>query len=78
MLDHPRFRSGNYDTNFIPQEYHGLADLEQDGADPQTVAISAAAVALMERQHDVASRASRPAAARNPWREQGRREGLRG
>jgi len=76
VLEHPRFRSGDYDTNFIPQEYHGLAS-PADGTDPEAIAIIAAAVALVERQHVavVQSGTSRPA---SPWRDVARREALRG
>jgi acetyl-CoA carboxylase biotin carboxylase subunit len=76
VLEHPRFRSGDYDTNFIPQEYRGLAS-PADGTDPEAIAIIAAAVALVERQHVVVvqSGTSRPA---SPWRDVARREALRG
>jgi len=74
-LEHPRFRSGNYDTNFIPQEYKGLP-VAPDGGDPDAVAIIAAAVALVERQHVTAVRA--PVHTRNAWRDNARREALRG
>jgi len=76
VLDHPRFRAGDYDTNFIPQEYHGLP-AAADGTDPDTIAIAAAAVALVERQHALAARAL-PTRAHNPWRDVARREALRG
>ena len=74
-LEHPRFRSGNYDTNFVPQEYKGLP-VAPDGGDPDAVAIIAAAVALVERQHVTAVRA--PVHTRNAWRDNARREALRG
>jgi acetyl-CoA carboxylase biotin carboxylase subunit len=74
-LEHPRFRSGNYDTNFVPQEFKSLP-AAPDGADPEATAIVAAAVALLERQHAAAG--AKPAAqARNAWRENARREALR-
>ncbi len=74
-LEHPRFLSGNYDTNFVPQEYKGLA-AAPDGSDPDATAIVAAAVALVERQHVTV--AGVPTQARNAWRDNGRREALRG
>jgi acetyl-CoA carboxylase, biotin carboxylase subunit len=79
VLEHPRFRSGNYDTNFIPQEYKGLDDAAaQDGAaDPQEIAIAAAAVAMLERQHAAAGRIVAQPTARNAWRDNARREALR-
>jgi acetyl-CoA carboxylase biotin carboxylase subunit len=75
VLEHPRFRSGDYDTNFVPQEYKGLPATAPDGNDPDAIAIIAAAIATAER---------RPAAAQttaqrgNPWRDNARREALRG
>jgi acetyl-CoA carboxylase biotin carboxylase subunit len=75
VLEHPRFRAGDYDTNFVPQEYHGLP-AAPDGTDPDAVAIIAAAVATLEQQHVVVTRG--PAEARNAWRENARREALRG
>ncbi len=74
-LQHPRFRSGNYDTSFVPQEYKGLP-AAPDGGDPDATAIIAAAVALVERQHVTVARG--PAQARNAWRDNARREALRG
>ena len=74
-LQHPRFRSGNYDTNFIPQEYKGLP-AATDGTDPEATAIIAAAIAMIERPPTVAQSAS--AQARNAWRDNARREALRG
>ena len=76
VLEHPRFRSGNYDTGFIRQEYHGLA-ASGDGADPEAVAITAAAVAMIERQHAAAPPVTTGRAS-NPWRDAARRESLRG
>jgi acetyl-CoA carboxylase biotin carboxylase subunit len=76
VLEHPRFRSGNYDTNFIPQEFKGLPTAP-DGTDPELVAIVAAAVALAERQHAPAQPAG-AARAVSPWRDCARREALRG
>jgi acetyl-CoA carboxylase biotin carboxylase subunit len=76
VLEHPRFRSGNYDTNFIPQEYKGLPAAE-DGGDPNATAIIAAVVAMLERQH--ASLVTKgPAQAQSAWRSNARREALRG
>ena len=73
-LDHPRFRSGDYDTSFVPQEYKGLP-AAPNGTDPDAIAIIAAAVALIERQHVTVVRGPE---ARNAWRENARREALRG
>jgi acetyl-CoA carboxylase, biotin carboxylase subunit len=76
VLEHPRFRSGDYDTNFVPQEYKGLPSAS-DGTDPDATAIIAAVVAMLERQH--ASIASQgPAQAQNAWRNVARLEALRG
>ncbi|HEY2387832.1 MAG TPA: acetyl-CoA carboxylase biotin carboxylase subunit [Candidatus Binatia bacterium] len=76
VLEHPRFRSGNYDTNFIPQEYKGLPAAE-DGADPSATAIIAAVVAMLERQ-DRSTGAKAPAQAQSAWRANARREAIHG
>jgi acetyl-CoA carboxylase biotin carboxylase subunit len=76
VLEHPRFRSGNYDTNFIPQEYKGLPTAE-DGGDPNATAIIAAVVAMLERQH-ASIGAKGTAQAQSAWRSNARREALRG
>ncbi len=79
ILQHPRFRSGDYDTNFIPQEYKGLpAAAGPDGVDPDTTAIVAATIAMLERQHAAVASAKAPVQARNPWKDNARREALRG
>ena len=75
VLEHPRFRSGDYDTNFIPQEYKGL-DSVRDGKDPDAVAIVAATVALMERSHTVTPQSEAPRAG-SAWRDAARRDALR-
>jgi acetyl-CoA carboxylase biotin carboxylase subunit len=76
VLEHPRFRSGDYDTNFIPQEYKGLP-VPEDGADPNATAIIAAVVAMLDRQHaSIGTKA--PVQAQNVWRTNARREALRG
>jgi acetyl-CoA carboxylase biotin carboxylase subunit len=77
VLEHPRFRAGDYDTDFVPQEYKGLS-AAPDGADPDATAIIAAAVAMLEGQHASATAQPAAAQARNPWRDYGRREALRG
>ncbi len=76
VLEHPRFRGGNYDTNFVPQEYKGLP-AAPDGADPSTTAIIAAVVAMVERQ-PVATSAKSSAHAPSAWRTMARHEVLRG
>jgi acetyl-CoA carboxylase biotin carboxylase subunit len=75
-LEHPRFRSGDYDTSFVPQEYKGLP-AAPDGGDPDAIAIIAATIAMLERQH-AALTSKRPVEARNAWRDNARREALRG
>ncbi len=77
VLEHPRFRGGDYDTNFIPQEFKGLP-AAADGNDPDAIAIVAAAVAMIERQHAAVASHKGPVQARNPWKDNARREALRG
>jgi acetyl-CoA carboxylase biotin carboxylase subunit len=76
VLEHPRFRAGDYDTNFVPQEFHGLPAAAGAGA-TDTVAIAAATVAMLERQHAPAPRVE-PARGASLWRGLGWREALRG
>jgi acetyl-CoA carboxylase biotin carboxylase subunit len=74
ILRHPRFRSGDFDTRFIQQEFHGLP---ARGEGLERVAIAAAAiVALNGDTPPVTTAVPQPAAA-SPWRAAARREGVR-
>jgi acetyl-CoA carboxylase biotin carboxylase subunit len=77
VLQHPVFRSGEYDTNFIPQHYRGLADAENTGA--LTAALIAAT--LDARRRDTTRAGTlRPASAAgraSSWKAAGWREAFR-
>ena len=76
VLHHPRFLSGDFDTNFIPQEFHAFKAAAES---PQRdAALTAAALAQRDRELE---RGARMATAvphrRSLWRDTARREGLR-
>ena len=78
VLQHPRFLAGDYDTNFIAQEFRGLSG----SADParREAALAAAALALRNRELEQSARRTQatPAQGRQSlWKMAGRREGQR-
>jgi acetyl-CoA carboxylase biotin carboxylase subunit len=78
-LDHPAFRSGDYDTGFC--ERHGEELLRPPDRRYEDVAVIAAAVAAFQRDHDeaqaFAARAGQDA-GRSSWARLGRARALRG
>ncbi|MGH8011105.1 MAG: hypothetical protein ACREQ4_01235 [Candidatus Binataceae bacterium] len=78
IMRHPRFIAGDFDTNFIKQEYHPENVPEQHD-DARMAAILAAAF-MAQRNHDnhaAASATMTPAAAVSAWRMLSRLEMLR-
>jgi len=75
ILRHPRFRTGDFDTRFIQQEFHGLP---ARGEGLERVAIAAAAIAALNGDASrPTSAAARSTTGMSPWRAAARREGLR-
>jgi len=78
VLRHPRFLAGDFDTNFINQEFRGLhAD---DNSARREAAIAVAALAQRDREIERSTRlaASAPSQTRgSAWRDVARRESLR-
>ena len=78
VLQHPRFLSGDFDTNFIPQEFHSF----KAAADTVRREAALAVAALAQREHEVerTTRLSRSAPAQqrhSRWKDAARRDGLR-
>jgi len=78
VLEHPLFRAGDYDTNFIPQQYRGLDDSQNPAA------LDAALIAaVLDAHHRDKQRAARvnldsPQSRRfNAWKAAARRDALR-
>ncbi len=80
VLDHPAFRSGEYDTGFCARYARDLS-APPDGS-LEAVALVAAAVSAFKRDHDeaeaYAARAGESRAARSNWARYGRLRALRG
>ena len=80
VLDHPAFRSGEYDTGFCARYAKELV-VKPDPA-YEEVALVAAAVAAYRRDHDEAearaARAGQAQASRSTWQRIGRARALRG
>ncbi|HTT72027.1 MAG TPA: acetyl-CoA carboxylase biotin carboxylase subunit [Anaeromyxobacteraceae bacterium] len=80
ILDHPAFRSGEYDTGFCTQFAKDL--LARPDPRYEDVALIAAAVVAFKRDHDeaesFAARADRHAPGRSRWQSLGRARTLRG
>ncbi len=80
VLDHPAFRSGEYDTGFCGKFEKEL--LVKPDPRYEHVALIAAAVAAYRRDHDAAeasaARAGQTAAPRSNWQRLGRARSLRG
>jgi acetyl-CoA carboxylase biotin carboxylase subunit len=80
VLDHPSFRSGEYDTGFCSDHAKELA--MRPDPQYQDVALVAAAVMAFKRDHDeaeaFAARAGMAQASRSNWQRLGRARSLRG
>jgi acetyl-CoA carboxylase biotin carboxylase subunit len=78
VLQHPRFLSGDFDTNFIPQEFHSFKAAAE--ATRREAALTVAALAQREYEVERTTRISRSAPAqqqRSRWKDAARRDGRR-
>jgi acetyl-CoA carboxylase biotin carboxylase subunit len=78
VLQHPRFLAGDFDTNFIAQEFHGF--LEASAPSHRDAALAAAALAQRDQEAERNLRVAGAAAApsrRSAWRDVARRDGMR-
>jgi acetyl-CoA carboxylase biotin carboxylase subunit len=79
-LDHPAFRSGDYDTGFCARYERDL--LRPPDRDLEEIALVAAAVSAYKRDHDEAeafvARAGEAGAVRSQWARLGRLRTVRG
>jgi acetyl-CoA carboxylase biotin carboxylase subunit len=77
VLQHPRFLSGDFDTNFLPQVIHAFKAAGQPFQ--REAALAAAALAQRDREADRSARlaATQTPSRRSAWRDTARREGLR-
>ncbi len=80
VMEHPVFRSGEFDTRFIAQEYHG----EDAKIDERTIKAVALAVALYDRDQRAISTVSSPSnngsntnGHVNSWKRAGRLQSMR-
>jgi len=78
VLQHPRFLSGDFDTNFIPQEFHAFKAAGESRQ--RDAALTAAVLAQRDRELERGARMAASAVPhrRSLWRDTARREGLRG
>ena len=80
VLDHPAFRSGDYDTGFCTRHERDL--LKPPDRDLEEIALVAAAVSAFKHDHDeaeaFAARAGEAGAARSQWARMGRLRAVRG
>ncbi len=74
ILRHPRFRSGEFDTRFIQQEYRGLPPPDEG---LEGIAQAAAAIAAFEAEKSRSATVASEVPAASPWRMAARREALR-
>jgi len=76
ILRHPRFMSGNFNTGFIDEEYHGSAS--EEVLPHKEIALASAAIAALHGEHErTLGLLAKGAAEPSKWREQGKRSGLR-
>ena len=78
VLQHPRFLSGDFDTNFIPQEFHAFKAAAGDGR--RNAALAAAALAQREREVERTTRIAQAAPAQRRgslWKQAARPGGWR-
>jgi acetyl-CoA carboxylase biotin carboxylase subunit len=77
VLEHPRFLAGDFDTNFIAQEFHGFKASGEPAR--RDAALTAAALAQRDREVERATRlaATTVPGRRSVWKEAARRGGLR-
>jgi acetyl-CoA carboxylase biotin carboxylase subunit len=75
VLRHSRFRSGDFDTRFIQQEFKGLP---AGGEGLERLALAAAAISALRGNDSRNAAPTHQAATGSAWRAAARREGLRG
>jgi acetyl-CoA carboxylase biotin carboxylase subunit len=78
VLQHPRFLAGDFDTNFIGQEFRGLQDSGNTAR--REAALAAAAIAQRDREIERSTRLAAQAPSQSQgsaWKAVARREGLR-
>jgi acetyl-CoA carboxylase biotin carboxylase subunit len=78
VLQHPRFLAGDFDTNFIAQEFHGLSNASTP--ERRDAALAAAALALRNREVEQQARRTQAGPERqqqSSWKAAARREALR-
>jgi acetyl-CoA carboxylase biotin carboxylase subunit len=81
VLAHPRFVEGRYDTGFIDQHMEGGKLGREPDSEERRVALMLAAIAAYRRDKERAERTGHHGAAAaggSPWKEFGRRSGMRG
>jgi acetyl/propionyl-CoA carboxylase alpha subunit len=82
IMTHPRFIKGDFDTNFINQEFHPGGSASSNGAGPhgaELAAIFLAAIASHKDSNHASAAAVQPAASSqtSAWRTLGRLDMLR-
>ena len=76
ILRHPRFMSGNVNTGFIDEEYHGSNS--EEVLPHKEIALASAAIAALLGEHErTLGLLAKGAAEPSKWREQGKRSALR-
>jgi acetyl-CoA carboxylase biotin carboxylase subunit len=76
VIDHPEFRSGDYDTGFLERRAEELTERTEPGA-REAAAMAAALTAYRSGSRQATSAVEKPHAGRSLWREQGRLKSLR-
>ena len=76
ILDSPRFVAGQFDTTFVESRFALSAEEGQEQR--QAAAIAAAILAYQKRQAALAGAPVRGLPETSPWKDAGRRQGLRG
>ncbi|MBI4515954.1 MAG: acetyl-CoA carboxylase biotin carboxylase subunit [Deltaproteobacteria bacterium] len=77
ILLHPRFLAGDFDTNFIAEEFHGLVDGDRPRLREAALAAAAIAERHRERERSLLITTATPSAAQSAWRQAARRGALR-
>jgi acetyl-CoA carboxylase biotin carboxylase subunit len=76
IVRHPRFRSGDFSTAFIDEEYRNMN--KEDVYPHKEIALASAAIAALHHEHEnTLGLLAKGAAEPSKWREQGKRTALR-
>ncbi len=78
ILDHPRFRSGRYDTHFLESEVDAIRAAEPDFALEELASMAAVLAALEKSRSHLKTEATSSAPSVSPWKLAGRRAQMRG